>query len=148
SPGVAHTFSIGTAGTYAMLLFSGNAGDRFSVWAHNSSFSGLVTVLEPNGSTLGSGNINGGSAYVDAVTLPVSGTYAVLVDPSSNQTGSATLNLYSVQSDVAGTLQPSVSPGTSQSLSFSTPGQNAALTFSGTQGQKVSLAISNWSLGS
>src|SRR6202034_1117967 len=52
----------------------------------------------------------------------------------SSNTGSATLNLNSV-SDITGIM----SSGSPYSLTTTTPGQNALLTFSGAAGQKVSV---------
>ena len=41
---------------------------------------------------------------MDTKALPVGGTYSILLDPQLTDTGAATLALYSVPPDVAGTF--------------------------------------------
>src|SRR5207245_1093680 len=79
-------------------------------------------------------------SFLDVLTLPVTGTYTVLVDPYSSNTGSATVTLYDVPADVSGTIVPG---GSSVSVALNTPGQNARLTFSGTAGQRESANATN-----
>jgi hypothetical protein len=73
------------------------------------------------------------------VTLPVDGTYTVLINPDGERTGNFTLRVYSV-TDVTGTV---AADGSSTSFSLSTPGQNARYSLAGTAGQRVSALISN-----
>ena len=70
--------------------------------------------------------------------MPQSGTYTILVDPVSTATGSVTLQLYDVPPDAGG---PIVAGGSPVTATVTTPGQNAALTFTGQAGQRVSLKI-------
>jgi YD repeat-containing protein len=70
------------------------------------------------------------------------GTYSVLIVPNNAATGSLQIT---VQPGTSGTLTPDGS-----SLNFSTvaPGENANLTFSGTAGQNLAIALTNLVLSS
>jgi hypothetical protein len=72
--------------------------------------------------------------------LPVTGTYTVLVDPDSTFTGSATMALSTVPPDVTGTIEINGSP---LGVTIGAPAQNAAITFSGTAGQSVTVRVRN-----
>src|SRR5207244_5601428 len=78
--------------------------------------------------------------FVDTKTLPLSGTYTIVVDPQSTYTGSMTLTLYDVPADVSSTITPG---GAAVSVATTVPGQNASLTFTGSAGQRVSLEVSS-----
>jgi hypothetical protein len=58
-----------------------------------------------------------------------------LINPTSWATGDLTLRLHDV-TDFSGTITPG---GSAVTVSMATPGQNAALTFAGTAGERVSL---------
>jgi hypothetical protein len=60
-------------------------------------------------------------------------------------TGTTTLRLYSVPPDVTDTIPPD---GSNKTVSFTTPGQNGRLTFSGTANQRISLKVSSGPSGS
>jgi large repetitive protein len=79
-------------------------------------------------------------AFIDAQTLPTTGTYTVLVDPSAEATGSLTFSLYSVSPD---TVDPITAGGASVTVTSSQPGQNNYLTFTGTLNQRISILVSN-----
>ena len=96
---------------------------------------GTLTIFKPDGSSLGSWSFASGGAFVDTQTLPVAGTYTILVNPSSTGTGNATLTLNDC-TDVTGTISPG---GGSVSVTIPVQGQSARVTFSGTAGQRVSL---------
>src|SRR5207247_1369536 len=100
-----------------------------------------VSLLKPDGVTsLGSTSIVGSSGFLDTKTLATAGTYTVLVDPKTTAVGGLTLTLYDVPADVTG---PIVAGGAPVSVTTTTPGQNARLTFTGAAGQRVSLKITN-----
>jgi hypothetical protein len=61
------------------------------------------------------------------------------MDPATTATGNITFTLYDV-TDVTGTITAGGAPVT---VTITTPGQNASLTFPGTTGQRVSLKVSN-----
>lgn len=80
---------------------------------------------------------------MDAQTLPVTGTYTLVVNPSWTNTGSVTLTLDAVTDQTA-----SVTIGGSPAaLTFTTPGQNATVTFAGTAGQQATVHITNNAIG-
>jgi hypothetical protein len=132
--GESKTVTIATANKIAMILFEGTAGLRISLRLTGVTIAaGTVFIYKPDGSLLGSSSI--ASAFIDTQTLPVGGTYTILVDPSSTNTGSATLNLNNIV-DFSGTTTIG---GPSATVIINTPGQNGQLTFAGTAGQRVSL---------
>jgi hypothetical protein len=79
-----------------------------------------------------------GGGFIDSRTLSQSGRHAIVIDPSGTATGGATVTLYAVPADVTKAISPG---GPSVSVTTTTPGQNAKLTFSGTTGQRVSVNI-------
>ena len=132
-------------GQNANITFSGVAGQRASVVVSDVSFgtstccSVRISILRPNGTVLVapvSAGTNGG--FLDAVVLPTTGTYAIFVDPQGPATGSATLTLYNVPADAAGTIVPGGAPAT---VSTTVPGQNAGVTFNAVSNQKVSVKV-------
>jgi hypothetical protein len=133
-------------GQNVRLTFNGTAGQRVSMTITSVSFSSATaSLIAPDGSQVGGGVFfgQGLDAFMDARTLPATGTYAIVVDPPGAATGSATFRLYDVPPDVSGAIAPG---GTPARVDMGTPGQNAKLTFSGTAGQRVSLNVSQSSL--
>ncbi|MGH7966042.1 MAG: hypothetical protein ACRERD_30195, partial [Candidatus Binatia bacterium] len=94
----------------------------------------LVSIRKPDDTTLAFAF----NFFLDTQTLPVSGTYTIVVDPPGTDTGRATLTLYMVPPDVSGTLTLN---GTLRPVSITTPGQNGRLTFAGSAGQKATVRI-------
>jgi hypothetical protein len=144
SPNVA---SVGTPGQNAYFPFSGTAGQRVSLEVSDVTMpSAKVSILKPNGDELLSAvSVNELGAFFDPRTLPVDGTYKVFLNPLSRSTGDATVRLHDVPADVTGTI---VAGGAPQTVSITAPGQNARLTFSGTAGDRVSLGLSDVTIGS
>jgi len=145
-----------TPGQNAYLTFTTTQTDqRVSVRFTNGTFTYDLgsyafhsKILKPDGSTLNAQNyISGSDGFVDALTLPATGTYTLVVDPDRYLTGNITATLY----NVVDTTGP-ITPGTPRALTFATPGQNANLTFAATQGQQASVSFTNgtfaYSLGS
>jgi hypothetical protein len=101
----------------------------------------LVRILKPDDTPL---SINPtcmeGGGFVDLSVLPSGGQYTLLVDPATIAVGNLTLTLYDVPADQTGSITPN---GASVPLTITTPGQNAAYMFSGTQGQRMSLNGTN-----
>ncbi|MBZ5509240.1 MAG: IPT/TIG domain-containing protein [Acidobacteriia bacterium] len=141
--GTALTATTTTAGQNALYAFSGTTGQQISINLSGSTYVGcnavVVSVLKPDGSTLGSvGICNNSTGFLDSLTLPTTGTYTVLVNPQGTTTGSITL-LLNTFADVTGTI----TAGTSLTTTTTTAGQNALYTFSGTTGQQVSINLSS-----
>jgi subtilisin family serine protease len=138
-------------GQNARLTFAGGAGQRISLKLTNvtigtSGFSSAkVSIHNPDGSTLVAPTYFGtGGGFVDAKTLPVAGTYVILIDPQSNAVGQATLTLYDVPPDAAASIVPG---GSATTVAMTVPGQNGRLSFSGTAGRRISLMLTNVSIG-
>jgi YD repeat-containing protein len=98
---------------------------------------GAVTVLSPYGELVSSGFTSSG-LFLDPQVLAASGTYSVVIDPSSTFTGSLTLTVYDVPPDVTGAIVPD---GPTVSADMNTPGQNARYTFAASLNQRISLSI-------
>ncbi len=152
--GAAVTVSTSTPGQNASVTFSGTAGERIFIQASNWSYSSYaeMTVKNPDGSTFSANNLfsgNGGSGYFDMgeTTLPQTGTYTVFWDPQTSSTGTTTLTFYQVPADPSSPVSPSAA-GAAVTVSTSTPGQNASVTFSGTAGERIFIQASNWSYSS
>src|SRR5207253_2954950 len=135
------TATIATPGQNARPTFDGQAGQRISLKLSQVTITNsYVSILKPDGSPLGSNvyvSTNGG--FVDTHTLPVAGTYTILVDPLDAASGSMTLTLYDVPPDLSGTVTIA---GPAPTATMTTPGQNARLNFDGQAGQRVSLKLS------
>jgi YD repeat-containing protein len=144
--GVPQTVSIST-GQNAQRSFSGVAGQVVSVQLANSTFPGgcyslSVSILNPDGSALSSDNWCGqGNFFMNSTTLPTTGTYTLLITPETGATGSIGVTL-SVFEQPQGTI----TPGVPTTMSVTTPGHTAALTFSGTAGQMASFLLNNCAL--
>ena len=145
------TVSVGSVGQSAAVSFAGLAGQRVSLKLSGVTIgtstccSAKVSIAKPDGSNFVFPTLfgtNGG--FVDTKTLPVSGTYTILVDPSGTDVGSTTLQMYEVPPDLTGSLTVG---GPSASLTLSTPGQNALLTFTGPAGQPVTIRATGVTIG-
>jgi hypothetical protein len=141
APAIAVDLSI--PGRNTRLPFSGVEGQNMSVWVTVTGGSlGCPWKTEirrlDNDALVGSSFSSCGSVgFLDPVTLPVTGSYVVVVDPVAGAAGTATVQLFSVV-DVTGTVFPD---GPAVSFDMSTPGQKTQLTFSATNGQRVSASI-------
>jgi len=140
--GAAVSISTTTPGQNARIAFNGSANERISINITNATFPfAFLSILKPDGSTLGSNRIIGpGATFIDTTTLPSASAYAMVIDPNGASTGSATVQIYDVPPDAGGPITPSGAPAT---VTTTVPGQNGRLTFAGTAGQRVSLNISN-----
>jgi hypothetical protein len=133
------TVTTTVAGQNARVTFAGTAGRRVSLALSTVCCNTRVTLLRPDGRTLASTSVGTFGGFLDAQTLPSTGTYTILVDPQGSDTGSVTLTLYDVPADVTGTIVPGGPPAT---VETTVPGQNAAVTFTGASGQRVSVLVS------
>jgi YD repeat-containing protein len=124
------------------LTFSGTAGQQVSLSAWNSNLNNnpVVSILNPDGSTLASTTLIWSSSFIDVQTLPTTGTYTVFVD-----TGATAGHLTLLLNDATTETGP-ISVGGSAITPTVNPGQDVKLTFSGTAGQQVSLGVWNSNL--
>jgi hypothetical protein len=139
--------TLGTPGQNGRFTLDGRAGERLSVKLAGSTISSaLVSLLKPDGATLGSyASIGTSGGFLDTRALPGDGTYTILVDPQGAATGSLSVAAYDVPADVAGTIVPG---GAAFNVTIPTPGQNARLTFGGTTGQRVSIRVGSTQIAS
>ena len=127
-------------GQRGRLNFSGTPGQKVSVLVSNMTTSShSVSIVNPDGSALFSVGFSQTGTFIDTKTLQSSGTYGIVYDPPYIYTGSATFTLYDAP-DVTGSV---VIGGPPVSLTITTPGQDAVLTFEGTAGQQVTVRATN-----
>lgn len=133
------------ANKIGIVLFDGNAGQRVSFGISSGTMGwAQISVLNPNGTKLINPSWVNGGGFLDTKTLPITGTYTIVIDPEDANTGSINIQLYEVPADVSGTLSAGGSPFT---VTTTTPGQNARITFQGTANEKVFLIASNVAMG-
>ena len=126
------TATTSTPGQNSRLSFTGTAGQRVSLRVAPGCCAASFSILEPGGAPVAGPTIFGsGGGFVDTVTLPSNGAYTVVADPQGPVTGSLTLTLYDVPADAAGSA---VVGGPAVTVSTTTPGQNAVVSFAGTAG--------------
>jgi predicted small integral membrane protein len=146
--GPARTVATTTPGQNAAFSFAGTAGQRvflnFTGGTFASSTQAKVTVSQPDGTALVSGLNCGQSCVVDTRSLPVAGTYTILVDPQGAVTGSLTAQLHQVPADLVATA---TAGGPAQQVVVAAPGQNASVTFAAEAGQRVSIQLSGSTFG-
>jgi len=147
--GTAVNVALTTPGQRGVLTFTATAGQTLSAtmtalsptWFPNSWTMTLVGPIGPTAANRGSafGCCANTVAFMEDVTLQDAGTYQLIVDPASTFTGSVAVRLYTV-THVTASIPTN---GTALTVSLPTPGQNAYLTFTGTQGQHVSFSGTN-----
>lgn len=95
--------TLGTPNKIAMILFDGISGQRVGLQMSAVTIAGsTVTVYTPGGATLGSASIGTAGGAIGVSVLPTTGTYTIVVDPSSTNTGSMTLSLGAPDLTVSG----------------------------------------------
>jgi hypothetical protein len=141
--GPAVTVTTTAPGQDVRLTFSAAANQRVSLVTTNVTYSALVNLVRPNGTTqatiLSAVGCSNPGCFMDTQVLATAGTYTLWVQHSGSSFGSATIQLYDVPADATATVTIGGSPA---SIATTVPGQNASLTFGGTSGQKVSLSLS------
>jgi len=143
--GDSKTITIGVPGQFARYTFSGSEGQRVSLLSSEATYHGWASIWGPGGSELSGSMVSfssGESTNMGGpVTLPSTGTYTILVEPSEGTTGSVKLGAYLV-TDVKGPITPTAE-GAATAVSLTTPGQRAIYTIAGTAGEAVSLKTSS-----
>jgi RHS repeat-associated protein len=141
--------TLSSSGDTGYLTFTGSSGERVFVKASTGTLGGsgiyTVSLLNPSSTEIGStGFIFGNSTkFIDTTTLSSAGTYTIKITPFGSTTGTTTVTLSDVPSDSSGSITPG---GSSVPVSLSSPGQNGALTFSGTSGDRVFVTASTGTL--
>src|SRR5262249_26870793 len=96
--------------------------------------SASVVITKPDGTTLVSATVTPGTTGVQLPALPATGAYMIRIDPGSHS-GSLTLALLSPTTTTA------TVGGAAVTLNMTPAGQRALVTFNGTAGQYLTLAL-------
>jgi hypothetical protein len=147
APGTPLTATTSMPGQNALFTFSGTANQRVSLNLTNVTYgSAKVSILKPDLTQLAPPLFvpNTLGDFLEPLKLPVNGTYRVKVDPQDASTGSMDVGLFDVPADFTGALAANVV----KNVSLATPGQNAVLTYAGTNGQRIFVNLTNVTLGS
>jgi len=140
--GAAQDVAFAVPGAGARVNFAGVAGESLgfgitgAASAAAPAIGSTLSVYKPDGRLLVSAGCYAGGTQCAAnlVNLPVTGNYAVIVQPWDGATGSLRAWL---SHDVAGTL----AIGVPAAVALARPGQNARLTFGGATGASVALQM-------
>ncbi len=133
------TVTLNTANTIGLMLFDGIAGQNFALQIITRGIpSSNLSIINPDGTVLTSLRVFTNGQFIDTVTLPVTGTYTILVDPEFANKGSLTFKLINIPPDATSVIAPGGPPVT---LAISNAGQRGRLTFNGVAGQRVSLFL-------
>jgi hypothetical protein len=139
--GVPVTLTATEPSQYGMATFTGTVGEVISMLASGAYLNAgnaSVIILNPDGTQLTYFNVYSGSlSFLDATALPQAGTYTVLIEPQGT-TGTTTLTWYMVPPDASATATVG---GSRVTVTTTVPGQNADVTFTGTAGQKITIAV-------
>jgi hypothetical protein len=130
------TMRIGQPGDVAKLTFTATAGQKMYVDVVSSTLPdecGMIGLRDPADKPVANGCVIGGKGRIDAVILPATGTYTIVLDPNGNATGEAVVHLVSAK-DEAGAISPD---GPAATATVSDAGGVARLSFAGTAGEKV-----------
>jgi hypothetical protein len=138
--GESKTVAISAANKIGLILFDGITLQRASIKVNSFSMTNcMVAIYNPDGILLVATFFTANGQFLDTPLLPATGTYTILIDPLGSNTGSINFTLYDA-TDVTGTITPG---GPAVTVTTTTPGQNARLSFQATAGQRVSLQFSN-----
>ena len=135
--GASVPISLTRIGRTARYTFSGTSGQWVSLGLTSVTLTNAtVTLLKPDGTTLATTSVGtAGGGLEPPSTLPTTGTYTIVVDPTGIYTGNVTLKLMSY---LTGALNLD---GTATTATLTPVGRNALYTFSGTAGQWVSFGF-------
>lgn len=141
--GPAVTADITAPSQRAIYTFSGTAGQNFVVRYTASTFtlgSDVLNVISPTGANVAQIPVNTPSGTTPRFTLAATGTYQVIVDPTSQgDTGSMSLSLLSVND-----THDTITPGNPVNVSITTPGQRAYYSLTTTTaGQEIGVSIAD-----
>jgi YD repeat-containing protein len=123
----------------SLTVFDGSAGQRIALRISSNNDCGFVSIFRPDGSSLVGSTQVCSTSFIDRQTLSVSGTYLIMFVATGTETDIVTMTLYNVPQDVTASIVPGGPP---VSVTLTTPGQHAAVTFAGSVGQRIALGIS------
>lgn len=151
-PGV--VFTAAAAGQNGTLTFTGSVNQRIALSISSDNigtmFAGAkVSVKSPTGtSVVAPAGVGTNGFFVEPVALTAAGTYTIKVDPDGANTGSLTVNLYTVPNDTSAAITAGGAGATPVTVTNTVPGQNMKLTFTAGASQRVSIKMTNVSIGS
>jgi YD repeat-containing protein len=143
-----YTLTVSTQAKVSMVIFDGTAGQRISIdLGPATANDSLVKFYKPDGNPLrdNAGFVPWGSnkSFIEPFLLPVTGTYTILLDPNGTGVGSVPIAIYQVPPDITDTI----SVGATKNAANTVPGQNLVYSFTGTQGQEISLKTASTTVG-
>ncbi len=145
--GTSTNVSINQVGQTARLSFNGTAGKDWVLNIFDVSMSGSApqvdyTITRPDNTTITGGSCSpaGFNCSMKVAALPVTGTYTVKFTPNPVGSVGNFLGRSWESSPVTGVL----TVGTSSTVTSTVPGQAVQYTFSGTAGQQLGMALSNF----
>ncbi|MCK2218399.1 VWD domain-containing protein [Actinomadura sp. ATCC 31491] len=136
--GAPATLTTSVPGQTASWSFAGTQGQRVAFAVSGLAGAASASISNPDGTRLFGSTYCPKSCAFDTVTLPATGTYTLLVDPSDLHTGPITASV--AEGDVTGTLTAGGGP---VKLTTTAPGQRAYWTFAGQTGQRVAFALTD-----
>jgi hypothetical protein len=138
--GSSGSVAITTSAKVGLLIFDATAGQRISVKLVPGPISS-VSLYRPNAVLASTVSVGALTTLMEPQIVPLTGTYAILVDPTGTATGTTTVTPYAIPADISGTIQ---TDGTAVNLTIgaSEPGRNAEYTYSGTSAHRMSLSVS------
>jgi len=129
--------SVGTSNSAGLILFDAAQGQRMSAIVSSSTLSdGTLCLYSTLNAQLGACASVLQGTFAQFPTLTASGTYSLGVLPAAGVTGAIAVELHDA-SDIVGTI---VENGTFVAT-LTAPGQNARVTFVGTAGDRIGLAL-------
>src|SRR5439155_1154224 len=138
--GQPQTLTFGGDSKIGLLLVDGIVGHRISlILSRTGSTTYDISMRAPDGSTTLSA-ICCSQTWIEPVSLLLTGTYSVVLDPGTSGSGTVTITAYDVPPDATQAITPT-NAGTTAALSTTVPGQNMAFTFTGAVGQRVSFSL-------
>jgi YD repeat-containing protein len=149
SVGGSLTVSIGTANDIGLVVFDGTAGHRLSILTSSNTMTSsggatTISIKYPNGGSLTSQTVTTSAPFIGPQSLSTTGTYTIVVQPSGGATGSITLALYDVSSDVTGSMNID---GSGLTVNITSPGQVGAVSFAGTASHLLTVHATSNSIG-
>ncbi len=136
--GTPSTLTTTVPGQTASWSFAGTEGQRVAFAVSGMAGAASASVSKPDGTRLFGSTYCPTACAFDTTTLPATGTYTLLVDPSDVRTGPITASV--LEGDVTGSLTVGGEP---VRLTTTGPGQRAYWSFTGTAGQNVAFALTD-----
>jgi RHS repeat-associated protein len=138
------------ANKISVALIDAVGGQNLSIHLKDVTASGgsatngvTYTLLSPSGAAVaGPTDFGFYGSFIEPIRIPQTGTYTLVIDPYSSNSGNVTVVPYNVPADATGAL----TVGTPSTVSIGTPGQNGRYTFDATLGDRVSLNVDSVSM--